>query len=279
MKKAEGTRVLCVDDQADVLALLQRQLGGRFECHAAGSAAEALEMLQGAEPFPVIVVDYTMPDLSGAEVMKAVKRAWPDTIGVMLTASSELDVAVAALNDGNVYRFVRKPWKEDDIVNAVEDAASYYYLVLNERYLRDQLARANAELDEKVQDLDEANELLEYWVEFSPAVLYSLSQEEGELRPSYISKNFTRLSGYLRTAAIIDANFWTAHIAASARARYNDTLALLLSGERLHAVLEYPLEHKSGDTVLVLDSMRAIQDANGNTIEILGAWLDISARA
>ena len=129
-----------------------------------------------------------------------------------------------------------------------------------------------------VQDLDAANELLEYWVEFSPAVLYSFSHEAGVLRASYISRNFLHLSGFERTVAIIEPDFWPGLVMPADRGGYRDTLTALTAGDATHAVLEYDIRHKAGNVVRVVDSLRAVHDAEGVTIEVVGAWLDVSAR-
>jgi PAS domain S-box-containing protein len=271
-------RVLCVDDQQEATSLLQRQLSGTFDCTVVQSAKLALEALENSGPFAVVVSDYVMPETNGVELFQEVKQRWPDSVRVMVTALDELDVAIAALHDGSVYRFVRKPWRADEIVHAVSEAADYFRLVQNERKLRDELARTNAALDEKVQDLDEANELLEYWVEFSPAVLYSFSLEQSTLRASYISKNFSRLTGYERTAAVIDADFWPNLINLDDLPRYQDLSAELVGGELSHAVIEYRIAHKGGAEIAILDSLRAVHDGDGQTIEVVGAWIDVSAR-
>lgn len=271
-------KVLCVDDQADASLLLERHLRDHFTCQTADSAAAALAALEHDGPFAVVVSDYVMPGTNGLELFREIKQRWPDTVRVMITADDALDIAVAALNDANVYRFVRKPWRAEDIQKAVGDAIAHFRLIESEQSLRHELARTNAELDARLQDLDEANELLEYWVEFSPAVLYSFSFDDGGMRASYISKNFTRLTGYERTAAVIDANFWPELIVASDRPHFSETIAALAGGELSHAVLEYSVRHKSGDPVLVVDSVRAVHDGDGHTIELVGAWMDVSAR-
>lgn len=275
---ASDKKILCVDDSEDSAVLLESCLSPYFECVTVHDAASALSALEHDGPFTVVVSDYLMPEMDGIEFLSRVKAGWPDCVRVMITGSDDLDIAISALHDGNVYRFVRKPFQAADITFAVNEAVAYHQLVQSEKHLRTQLADANALLDEKVQDLDEANELLEYWVEFSPAVLYSFSVEYGEIRPSYISKNFLKLSGYERTTAIIEAGFWHQLIAPGDQARVQEMLLSLLRGEQLHAVTEYTITHKAGDAVRLVDSVRAVQDGNGETVELVGAWLDVSAR-
>ena len=272
-------KVLCVDDHAESAALIERELAREFDCRVVSNAEQALQTLADEAGFAVVVTDYLMPGRNGVELLREVRRDWPDTVGVMVTAMDELDIAIAALHDGCVYRFVRKPWAADELVLAVREAHTYHDLVINERKLREQLARINAELDEKVHDLDEANELLEYWVEFSPAVLYSFSCDDGALHPSYISKNFYRLTGFERTAAVVDARFWQDLLHPGDMTRYRETLAGMTGAESTFAVLEYRVRHRDGNYITVTDSLRAVRDANGDTIEIVGAWMDVSSRA
>lgn len=271
--------VLCVDDQPEATSLLAQQLGKHFNCVTANKADEALKSMSEQGPFHVIVCDYLMPGMNGVELLETVRERWPDTARVMLTAMDTLETAIDALHAGHVYRFVRKPWHAQDLIKTIKEAAAYNHLISSERYLRKQLVGTNAELDEKVQDLDEANQLLEYWVEHSPAVLYSLSVDRGATRVNYVSKNFRRLTGFERTQAVIEADFWTQLIDTEEQDSYHAAVRALLDGEQIRAVIDYHIRHKSGSSVTVVDSLRAIQDSEGKTIEIVGAWLDVTARA
>jgi PAS domain-containing protein len=198
---------------------------------------------------------------------------------VLVIRDTEFGSVIGSMHDGGVYRYVHKPCPPGALLRAVQEAADYHALVQSERRLREQLTRVNAELESKVRDLDEANELLEYWVEFSPAVLYSLSNDGGTLRTSYISKNFARLTGFERTEAVVDPAFWRRLVLPAHVAAYERALEQLGIGDGNHAVLEYAIRHRDGATVTVVDAMRAVRDGDGLTVEIVGAWLDVSGRA
>lgn len=271
-------RILCIDDEPEAAEVLGRRLGDDFECELAVGADAALEKMAQSGPFAIVVTDFTLQGMNGPHLLQAVRARWPHTIGILIAAREDMEVAVPVLNEGNAYRIIRKPWETAALRRAVNEALDYWRLVQGERALREQLASTNADLDDKVRELDEANEMLEYWVEFSPAVLYSLSRERDELRPSYISKNFFRLTGFERTQAIVETTFWTSLVHPDDRQRYREAIASLLAGNELHAVLEYRVRHRDGNYIVVLDTVRAEQDGDGHTVELIGAWTDVSAR-
>jgi PAS domain S-box-containing protein len=271
-------RVLCVDDQSEIIDLLERHLDGSYNCVFATSGAEALNCIDAEGPFAAVIADYSMPNMDGITLLAEIHKRAPDTIPIMLTAYDDIDVAVAALHQGNIFRFLRKPWESDELKRAIADAIDLNHLITSERRLRNELAEANAELDTKVKELDETNRLLEYWVEFSPAVIYSLTCENDKLRPTYVTKNFFRLTGHERTAMIVDPDFWPTNIHPDDRQRFDAAVAGLLGGTRLDQAIEYRVRHKSGDYRKVIDSMRVIRNNEGRPLELVGAWLDLSIR-
>ncbi len=272
-------KILCVDDQPEIIDLLGRHLHDSYDCHFAGSGAEALSAIDAAGPFAVVVADYSMPNMDGITLLGEIRKRSPDTVPLMLTAFGVIDIAVAALHQGNIFRFLRKPWESDELKRAISDALDHYHLIANERRLRHELAAANAELDARLKELDETTRLLEYWVEFSPAVLYSLTIDGDKAHPSYVSKNFSRLTGHERTAFVIEPGFWGEHIHPDDRSHYLTTLAQLIEGDIIEQMLEYRILHAAGEPRRILDAMRVIRNHAGKPLEVVGAWLDASGRS
>lgn len=269
-------RILCVDDQSEIIDLLDRHLSDSYDCMFVNSGAEALKVIDQHGPFAAVVADYSMPNMDGITLLGEIRQRSRDTVPIMLTAYGDIDVAIAALHQGNIFRFLRKPWESDELKRAIADALDLYHLVTNERRLRRELAAANEELDKKVSQLDETNQLLEYWVEFSPAVLYSLSYETDLLRPTYVSKNFSRLTGRERTAMVVDPEFWLGNIHPDDQPRYGQAVKRLIDGEFAEQTLEYRIKQLSGQYRLIIDSMRIIRNDQGHPLEIVGAWLDLT---
>lgn len=270
-------RILFVDDQAEITQLLERQIGATYDVVFAGSGAAALAALDTQGPFAVVVADYAMPNMDGVTLLAEVRRRAPDTVLLMLTAFAELDIAVAALHEGHIYRFLRKPWEKFELERALAEALDHHHLVASEKRLRVALASANTALDAKVRELDQTNQLLEYWVEFSPAVLYSADVLDGAVpRLTYVSKNFVRLCGHERTSVIVDPTLWQQLMDPAEAETHRVRLQHFVQGTTSEFVARYAITHRSGERRRILDSVRCIRNPQGRPLELVGAWVDLS---
>jgi len=92
-----------------------------YELLSAGSAEEALELLE-TEPVDVVVSDEMMPGMSGSEFLSIVRRQYPDTIRIILTGHANLEMAIRAINEGEIYRFFRKPCNVFDLAITIRQA-------------------------------------------------------------------------------------------------------------------------------------------------------------
>ncbi len=114
--------VLLVDDDADTLDLLVRLLRREpYSVLACSSGADALEILARAE-IAVLVVDERMPGLSGSDLLAEVCVTYPGTVRMMLTGAASMDVAMRAINQGHVFRFLQKPIHAADLRAAIREA-------------------------------------------------------------------------------------------------------------------------------------------------------------
>lgn len=128
-------RILCVDDEPNVLAGLQRNLRTRFEVAVASGGAEGLQRIAEDTPFAVVVSDMRMPGMDGAQFLSAARAASPDSVRVLLTGHADFDAALAAVNEGQIFRFLTKPCPHDVLVATLEAAAAQYRLIGAERDL------------------------------------------------------------------------------------------------------------------------------------------------
>lgn len=136
-------RILCVDDEANILSAIQRSLRKTFEIHTAGSGREGLEVLAREASFSVVVSDMKMPEMNGADFLKEVYRLYPETVRVLLTGFAEMDTVVKAINEGHIYRFLAKPCTAADLAAAVTDAVRQHELIISERVLLEETLKGS----------------------------------------------------------------------------------------------------------------------------------------
>ena len=131
-------RMLCVDDEPNVLEGLERTLVEHFDVWTALGGAAGLELLSGEGPFAVVVSDMRMPLMDGATFLSRVRETAPDTVRVLLTGQADVNAAIAAVNKGNIFRFLCKPCPQDVLLPSLEAAVEQYRLVTAERELLDE---------------------------------------------------------------------------------------------------------------------------------------------
>lgn len=165
-------RVLLVDDEPSVTDALRRALRGRIPgtVLTATSAREALAIL-AREPVDVIVSDEQMPEMSGSELLSRVRTAHPRTVRIILTGQASFESAIRAINDAEIYRFLTKPCRTDDLIACIDSA-------IRARDARESsLAVRNApapDLEVLAAGFEEA--LASLWMAFQPIVSSSRRQ-------------------------------------------------------------------------------------------------------
>lgn len=106
--------ILIVDDEESIRSALRRVLRRDYQLSFASSAAEALERLRKERP-DVILSDHLMPEMTGLDLLKRCRLLYPNMGRVVLTGQAEMTMVISAINDGNVFRFLTKPWDEDEL--------------------------------------------------------------------------------------------------------------------------------------------------------------------
>lgn len=114
--------LLIVDDEPDVLLSLTGLLRRDFQVHTATSGAEALEIIR-EHPIHVIMTDQRMPSMTGAELMSRVRTENPEAIRIIFTGYADTRAIVDAINSGELYRYITKPWDPDDLIQVLHEAA------------------------------------------------------------------------------------------------------------------------------------------------------------
>jgi len=127
--------LLCVDDEPHVLAGLTDVLRRKFDVTTATSGSEGLHVLVDRGPFMLVMSDFAMPGMNGAQFLAQVRHAAPDTVRLLLTGQATLDDTIAAVNDGNIFRFLKKPCSPPDLIRVLEDGVEQARLVTADQRL------------------------------------------------------------------------------------------------------------------------------------------------
>ena len=151
--------ILCVDDEANVLSALARLLRKEeYRFLSAPHGEEGLDVL-AREPVQVVIADQRMPGMSGVEFLKKVKALFPDTIRVVLSGTADVNVVLESINQGEIYRFITKPWNDDELKVTIRQCLAQHDLVVQNRNLVElvraqirELQRVNARLEAAVAE-------------------------------------------------------------------------------------------------------------------------------
>lgn len=204
--------ILCVDDEIDNVEALERIFRTKFHVLKATSGPQALSILdQNPEPIAVIITDQRMPQMTGVEFLSQSLRTHPDTVRILLTGYTDMESIISAVNSGQIYRYLNKPWDPVDLLNTVERACERFVLQQELKTKNQELSKALAEL----QTLDQAknqfmilinHELktpLTSILSFSELLEESVLNEEQELCLKRIRKSADRLKSLIDDVLLI----------------------------------------------------------------------------
>ncbi len=148
-------RLLFVDDEPFVLSALRRTFEGEgFEVVTALGPEDGLHALADDGPFQVVCSDYRMPGMTGAAFLERVRQADPNAFRMLLTAVEEFDVAVDAINRGEIHRYLSKPWDQGQFVAIVREACESHHLRARYQELTKLVHAKNLELEQLNRDLE-----------------------------------------------------------------------------------------------------------------------------
>lgn len=139
--------LLIVDDEPDVCDSVHDLLRREFRVLKAHSAQEGCRIMQ-EEEVHMVMSDQRMPQITGVELLTSVKTRYPQAVRMLYTGYADLDSIIAAINQGHIYQFIKKPWQPEELLDAVRQAAAEY----------DRLSRADAERERLVHEIAELKE-------------------------------------------------------------------------------------------------------------------------
>lgn len=144
--------VLFVDDDEHVLSSLKRLMRRLdINCEFANSGEQALEILQG-QSFDVVISDMRMPHMNGAELLAIVADKYPETIRMVLSGHSDMDMVLAAINEGKIWSYISKPWEDKHLCLTIENAVFTQQLIAERALLRHTLDQYHLNQKDQFQD-------------------------------------------------------------------------------------------------------------------------------
>lgn len=140
-------QLLLVDDEPGILAALRRVFQREnYQLHFARNGVEAIKIL-ASQNIHLIISDFMMPEMNGSELLAQVRERWPATIRIMLTGHANTDAVMGSIRDGAVYRFILKPWNDDDLRLTIALALEQYALQQRNRTLVQQNQKQHRDLE------------------------------------------------------------------------------------------------------------------------------------
>jgi diguanylate cyclase (GGDEF)-like protein len=206
--------LLVVDDEPYILPTLSALLASEFQVHCAESA-EAAEEVFRRHPIDIVLTDQNMPRRTGVQLLEWVRLHHPRTIRLLMTGYAELEDAVDAINRGHVYHYLLKPWRTEELLQVLRNAAEKLTLERNRDDLLEELRQAKVDLEarvaERTRELEEANRLLQQRTKelerlaLTDPLTGLLNRRAMEETASFELKRHKRFPGAL-TFALIDAD-------------------------------------------------------------------------
>lgn len=179
------SKVLYVDDEEINLINFREALSDQFEIFTALSGAEALAVLEREKDMALVVSDQRMPGMKGVDLLSRARVLVPHAERIIITGYTDPQDIIAAINEGHVYRYILKPWTEEDLQVTISQAVERHHLKQDNRELLEELGRKNLELEDRVSErtaqLATTNETLTAKVEELERTRYELKTLQGLL--------------------------------------------------------------------------------------------------
>jgi two-component system response regulator HupR/HoxA len=137
--------LLIVDDQPEILNALERLLKEKYKIFRSNTGSEALEILK-KNPIHVIISDQRMPEMTGVEFLEQSIKIQPNAIKLLITAYADINASISAVNKGQIFYYISKPWEDDELLLIVQRAFERYQLIEENRILNEKLIKANKQL-------------------------------------------------------------------------------------------------------------------------------------
>jgi len=139
--------ILVVDDEPDVVQSVKDLLRLDYNVLGTTNGSDAVRIMQENE-VDVVMTDQRMPEMTGVELLRRIKGPYPEATRLLFTGYADIRAVIEAINQGNVYRYITKPWDPDELQTIIREACERHDLIVQRRILTDELEKTNSELRE-----------------------------------------------------------------------------------------------------------------------------------
>lgn len=143
-------KIMLVDDEENILNALKRTLNkyDNWEIEIYNSGAAAVKRAQ-VSTFDLFISDFRMPEMNGVEFLSQTKKLQPNAVRVILSGYTDLEALMGAINEAEIFRFINKPWDDNELVLTIEQALKYKDMLTENLYLANQVREQREALSEK----------------------------------------------------------------------------------------------------------------------------------
>jgi len=283
--------ILCVDDEPSILSALRRLFRAQgLQVKVAESGQAGLALLE-SEAFDLVISDMRMPEMDGVVFLEQVRQRWPDTMRLLLTGYADIGSIMGAINRGEIYRYIAKPWDDNDIILTVRAALQQRAMAIEQRRLQalvqqqnDELKAFNVSLELKVEErtaelkqanssLHTANERLKSNFITSIKVFTSLI----ELRDSKLAGHSRRVADLARRIAqrmklnsrLVQETFVAGLLHEIGKVGFDDALMdtsiVMMNTRQLESYRKHPM--RAAQMLMPLEELKGAADMIGNHLE------------
>jgi DNA-binding NtrC family response regulator len=141
-------KIMIIDDEESILKSLQRSLRSRedWDVEVYADPQQALRRLQ-TNIFDVVISDCNMPGISGLDLFQELKELQPDAVRILLTGMVNVETVIAAVNKAGAFRFISKPWEDEELLNSIEEGIAQRRMIVENRILAQRVRDQQRELE------------------------------------------------------------------------------------------------------------------------------------
>ncbi|MEH6624922.1 MAG: response regulator [Motiliproteus sp.] len=147
-------RVMVVDDEKGVLNALKRSMRSRGWILSTFSEPEEALNQAATQEFDLVISDYRMPTMDGVTFLKEMKAIQPDAFRIILSGQADMESVMLAINEAEIYRFITKPWNDDELAVTISTALEHRQILIDNRRLADLVRKQRAQINYQSSELE-----------------------------------------------------------------------------------------------------------------------------